>query len=758
MVFLLDAEGCFLGWHGVDGARLADRSIRDTLAPDRAETAMRALHAALTTGTGTVFEYESEVDGMMRTYECRMEPVSDRVAISVVQDMTERADAYRDYVENAARFRAIVHNSSELVVVTDAGGSITYISPEPARRIGYDAEQLIGVNAFDLLHPDEAPEALEALGGSLSGPGVKETAEVRVRTADGGWRLFEVVPTNMTDDPDVAGFVFHLRDLTERYEQQRAFRLMFENSPVPQVQSYPGGEGIHANLAFAQLIGYSREELLARSLNEFVHEDDRAALIRDRERLTEGAPEINSMRRFVRKDGSMFYARVQATAVHDAAGSVQYFYGAFEDVTAEFEARSALEASEARLRAIIDNSPDIVAVLHPTGHWEASKQASRLLGYDPSDAPTGGPFALLHPDDAPIAAEALREVLSGSRTPMEPIELRLKAANGSYWTFECVGQNLGSDVEGGGVVITARNVEERKRAERAHREAEERFRTTFEHSPLCVSLVDLDGLILDINAAGAELMQSTREALIGTDTRACVHPEDLDRCIEATSEQISGLDAVAEFRMVRPDGSMVWVMSRAALFTPDEDRPPYVITLQTDITARRNLEERLAREATTDPLTGLLNRNAFMSHVQLALTSRTKASVGLLFVDLDRFKAVNDTCGHDVGDEVLIHVARAIERVTRGGDIVARLGGDEFVVLCHGVDTGTIATVGSRVVDAVCAPIAVGPHIIQVGASVGGALATSTEEVTELLRRADGAAYQAKRQGGSVIVLAEVDA
>jgi PAS domain-containing protein len=95
-------------------------------------------------------------------------------------------------------------------------------------------------------------------------------------------------------------------------------------------------------------------------------------------------------------------------------------------VTAEFEARSALEASEARLRAIIDNSPDIVAVLHPTGHWEASKQASRLLGYDPSDAPTGGPFALLHPDDAPIAAEALREVLSGSRTPMEPIELRLK--------------------------------------------------------------------------------------------------------------------------------------------------------------------------------------------------------------------------------------------------------------------------------------------------------------------------------------------
>ena len=153
-----------------------------------------------------------------------------------------------------------------------------------------------------------------------------------------------------------------------------------------------------------------------------------------------------------------------------------------------------------------------------------------------------------------------------------------------------------------------------------------------------------------------------------------MHPDDIEHAIEATSQQISGIDAIAEFRMVRADGTEVWVMSRAALFTPDEDRAPYVISLQTDITARRNLEERLAREATTDPLTGLLNRNAFMSHVQLALTRHSKAAVGLLFLDLDRFKAVNDTCGHDVGDEVLIRVARAFERVTRSGDVVARLG------------------------------------------------------------------------------------
>jgi diguanylate cyclase (GGDEF)-like protein/PAS domain S-box-containing protein len=504
------------------------------------------------------------------------------------------------------------------------------------------------------------------------------------------------------------------------------------------------------------MLGYSREELLTRTLEDLTHPDDIAALRADRARMTGGQPQMTVQRRYVRKDGSTFHARVRASAVRNERDELQYFYGAVEDVSSEVEATRALESSEERLRAIIDNSPDIIAVLHPDGHWEASGQSTRLLGYPRDFVAADGLFALVHPDDMASARAALHEVLDGTRGAQDPHEVRIRAFDGSYRVFECVGQHLGR--AGQGAVITLRNVDERKRAERAHREAEERFRTVFEHAPLCVSVVDLEGLILDINAAGAELMQSTREKLIGTDARACVHPDDIDIAIDSTLQQINGIDTVAEFRMIRPDGSTVWVTSYAALFEPGEDRPPYVITLQTDITERRLLEARLEREAQSDPLTGLLNRNAFMANVRDALESETNVSVGLLFVDLDRFKAVNDTCGHAVGDEVLVHVARAIESVTRSGDIVARLGGDEFVVLCRGVDEATIATVGSRVVDAVCAPIAVGPHIIQVGASVGGALANAMDEVNALLRRADGAAYQAKRRGGSLIVLAEVNA
>ena len=321
-----------------------------------------------------------------------MEPMDDGV-ICVVQDQTDRVDANRQSLKRAARFRAIVEGSSELVVVTDGTGAMTFVSPEPVRRLGYEADELIGRNAFDLIHPDEAPDAIEALAGSLSGPGVKDTSEVRIRTADGGWRLFEVVPTNMLDDPDVEGLVFHLRDLTERYEQQRAFRFMFEYSPLPQIQSFPGS-GLAANHAFASLTGYSREELLAMRLRDLVHPDDALGLEAMRDQLLGGEPALEGLHRFVRKNESVFYGRVQATAVRDDTGSLSYFLGVFEDVTAEIEATSALKASEARLRAIIDNSPDIIAVLYPSGHWEASRQSTRLLGYPNGYVVDGGLYAL----------------------------------------------------------------------------------------------------------------------------------------------------------------------------------------------------------------------------------------------------------------------------------------------------------------------------------------------------------------------------
>jgi diguanylate cyclase (GGDEF)-like protein/PAS domain S-box-containing protein len=416
------------------------------------------------------------------------------------------------------------------------------------------------------------------------------------------------------------------------------------------------------------------------------------------------------------------------------------------DVTARTTMVSALIESETRFRCLIENSPDIVAILYPDGEWSATDQGTRLLGYPKGYEIEGGAFALIHPDDVPPATTALRELLEGTRPSGQPIELRLRHADGHYVDFECVGQNLANDDTIRGVVVTARNITERKRIQRALEVAEERFQAVFERTPISVSLVDLNGDIIDINNAGCALTGRSRAELLGTPAANTVHPDDRDPVIAATTAQLGGATEKAEFRILRPDGTIAWVVSKASLIDPGGDSDPYVVTSQTDITTRRELEERLTREATRDPLTNLFNRGAFLTQLELALARRNNEPIAVLFADLDYFKDVNDTLGHDAGDAVLAVVAKRLEQATRGGDIVARFGGDEFVVLCHDVaDQAEADEIATRVRAVVDHPIDVRGQSLRVGISVGLAVSHKHSTPDELLRVADRRAYQAKR-------------
>jgi diguanylate cyclase (GGDEF)-like protein/PAS domain S-box-containing protein len=289
--------------------------------------------------------------------------------------------------------------------------------------------------------------------------------------------------------------------------------------------------------------------------------------------------------------------------------------------------------------------------------------------------------------------------------------------------------------------------------ERALHAARQQFQAIFDHAPLCISLVDLEGTIVDINFAACELLGRTRQELIGTSASETVHPDDIEQLIETTTRQLSGSDLAAEFRLLRADGTPVWVLSSAAIVDPGGDAEPYVVTIQTDITERRLLEERLAHEATRDPLTGLLNRGAFMTQLELAL-ARTGVPTALLFLDLDGFKHVNDTLGHEAGDAVLATLARRIQDVVRDDDIVARFGGDEFVVLCRDATEREALAVAERVRATTDRPVVVRGAAATVGASVGVALSNAEEVSARLLRRADTAAYSAKRAGRGRVVLA----
>jgi diguanylate cyclase (GGDEF)-like protein/PAS domain S-box-containing protein len=529
----------------------------------------------------------------------------------------------------------------------------------------------------------------------------------------------------------------------------RPFRLMFEQSPVPQALIPCCGSGVVANDAFARLFAMSPEALLATAPESLAVSSDRALIIADIARLRDGElSTLFAQRRFLRATGDVFDGRVVASMVRDTDGRAEYVFVTIEDVSAHVRAAEALARSEACARALIENSPDVIVVLYPDGKWKLNEQGVRLLGYESGVDLPDGMLSLVHPDDVPTAAAAAGEIVNGTRPASAPVELRLRAEDGTYRQFECVGQDLRADPYIGGVVITARDITARKLAEARLRAAEDRFMIAFEHAPLVLSILDLEGNLVDINPAGCATIGRTRAELIGRPADLHVHPDDRAWAIEATTRQLNGSTAPVEFRLINSTGDATPVLSRASLVEPSgTDEQPYVITLQVDITERKRLEAELEARAARDDLTGLYNRTSLHELLEHALHQRTSGQVAALFVDLDDFKRVNDGFGHDAGDHALAHVARRIRGNLREGDIAARVGGDEFVIACTVDDVADALRLGERLRLAIQNGFVYANQPIAITASIGIALAQPGDSTTTLLRRADTASYVAKRTG-----------
>ncbi len=293
-------------------------------------------------------------------------------------------------------------------------------------------------------------------------------------------------------------------------------------------------------------------------------------------------------------------------------------------------------------------------------------------------------------------------------------------------------------------------------AEAALAASEQRFRTLFEDAPIGVCLTDLRpetlGHILLANEALSQLTGYSIKQLSAMNVLELLAPEhrdDVDTSIDALAAGRTDRYAV-ERELIRADGSAVWIVGNVATLAGDE-QPSYAVAYIQDVTARKQTEADLARRAFTDELTGLANRHLVMDHLALALRQevRTGRAVGILYLDVDHFKDINDTYGHDAGDRVLREIAGRLTLGIRSADTPGRLGGDEFIVVCpHLSSDEELNSVAERLLLAVCAPV----HLpdattIDVAATIGLATGDRNSTPEELVRRADVAMYEAKRQG-----------
>jgi diguanylate cyclase (GGDEF)-like protein/PAS domain S-box-containing protein len=285
------------------------------------------------------------------------------------------------------------------------------------------------------------------------------------------------------------------------------------------------------------------------------------------------------------------------------------------------------------------------------------------------------------------------------------------------------------------------------------RESESRFASTMALAAIGISHVDDQGHFLYVNPQLCAMLGYSESELLERTVRDISHPDDLDTTHELSSRLRQGSIASfkAEKRYVRRDGTAVWAGLTVALKRDGDGRKLYDVSIVEDISARKEAEQCIHYLANHDALTGLPNRARFSYLLGLAceVARRERRKFAVLFIDLDRFKIINDTLGHEAGDSMLHAVAARLRGCVRAGDVVARLGGDEFVVLLQNVGEPAVASkVAANVLKTLAEPVAIQAQDCTVSASIGICLHPDGEQQDQaVLRNADMAMYLAKQSG-----------
>lgn len=288
----------------------------------------------------------------------------------------------------------------------------------------------------------------------------------------------------------------------------------------------------------------------------------------------------------------------------------------------------------------------------------------------------------------------------------------------------------------------------------ALRESEGRFRSAFDFAPIGIALVAPDGKWAKVNKALSKILGYTEAEFLASDFQSMIYQADLGETLVKIHDLLSGKIASCQLeqRYLNKRGEIVWVSwSVSTALNAEFARPSLIFQIQ-DITDKKHAEEQLEYKATHDTLTGLPNRALFMARLEQSLEKAQKNPshrVSVLFIDLDRFKYVNDSLGHQIGDELLVKIAERLKDCMRPRDLVARLGGDEFTILVEGKhQPEEVVRIAERIQDKFALPFDLSGHEVYSSASIGILNISEKHKTPEdLMRDADTAMYQAKRAG-----------
>ena len=545
----------------------------------------------------------------------------------------------------------------------------------------------------------------------------------------------------------------HLQTLKALGESETKYRNLIESLPVMfySAEVEPPYKPLYNSPSFKNL-GYPLEDWRRNSEMwvSVLHPEDRDWVLAETAKAVAEDMSTDYEYRIINKNGDVVWIHDRGSSVISEDGKTVCRQGVLLDITKRKIAEEALKEHERRFSNLFENANDIVFIRNLEGNCISINNAvENIFGYTPEEMLTLHWKDYIAPEHYEEVEKSIAEKVAGKDRSVYELNCITKDCRKITVEVNSCGIYEGDTLVG--IQGISRDITERKKSENALRESEERFRELFENANDLIYTHDLEGNFTTLNRAGEIITGYSREEIVKLNISDVVAPDNLQAAIQRIASKVSEQALHYELNIISKDGRRV-ILELNSRFIIKDGKPTGVQGIARDITDRKATEEQLQQHALFDPLTNLPNRAHFMNHLETAMKQPVRDGnprFAVLFLDLDRFKVINDGLGHHIGDKLLVSIAERIQSSLRPGDVVARLGGDEFTVLVHDVLNETDAVnVAERIQEKLSAPFLLDNYEVYTSASIGIVMYDETHKLPEdLLRNADAAMYRAKDAG-----------
>ena len=529
------------------------------------------------------------------------------------------------------------------------------------------------------------------------------------------------------------------------FQTEQDYLSLFDHNTDIIVKLSVDGAILSLNHAAENLTGYTSNEWKNKQFC-FLLDKDYAEVSNEKFNEAKEGRAVSYESVLLHKSGTPIYVDMTKLPIYHKRKVVGVYVIA-KDRSKQKEILTELEMSEDRFRSLVELSPKAILVQQDNQVVYVNPKALEMVGATHEEQLLGKHLLdFIHPEEKEVYQERVEGIKRNE--PVNLAEYKIQTQDNKTIFVQATGSRI--NFNGKPAIMTlASDVTENRMLQERLMVSEQQYKSLFEYNKNAVYAMDIEGNFTSVNKVAKELSGYSEHECLSMSVMDLVLPDDHFKLREVLEQALSGHSQSIDLRIIHKNGKIIFVNSTAIPIIIDQ-KVVGVYGISQDITEFVESQKLIQQMAYQDYLTGLPNRNRLDKRLSQELREATKKgfNFALLFIDLDRFKSVNDTLGHATGDQLLIEVAKRLTCSIRENDMVFRQGGDEFIIILHDIDQATVIEVATRIIEALQEPATIDNYDIFTTPSIGISLYPEDgTSVESLIKHADAAMYQAKKAG-----------